>query len=776
MIDWWGLFRNSLWVIGLAGSLAALSMAGYQARAQNVRLRKTLDEPGFQVPFSACLALTCLALLLSGRTWWEKALWGALAALFAAQGIWRWYGQESRARSPRPESPPSEGLRRRIWSTRSLGRGFVLAGLIVLFGWTLVTGVQLVRHASSVQSHLQRLEQVARGDVSGLGRAELQTVGQHLAGMQQDLEAIDARVGPLLDAGRWLRWIPEYGGDLAAASDLLEMAVTVSAAGARTVQALSPAMEILDSSEESANPAPLLGERLLPLLTAAQPELQGARQQLVTAGRARAGLDVQTLSPRIAELVGRLDRYLPWLETALDGALLAPTLLGADEPHTYLILAQNNYELRATGGFISGVGELQIDAGRISPVTFHDSYTVDNFEVPHDLTPVDFQRTLYGDLWLFRDANWDADYPTSAQRALDIYARDRGVQADHVIALDLVALQLLVDAIAPLQVEGIDEPVTGENVVQVIQEQWGESFVSMGPEHRGWVLHRKDFMGQIAHTAMNQLLAGKNLRIGRLVRALKQALDEKHILLYLTDPQAARLVRQRNWDGALVLPSLPSDALLVADSNVGFNKMDARVVRSISYQVDLSAEDGPRARVTLTYQNRGTRPVGDCVQGWHSGDTYADMMERCYWDYVRVYVPAGSHLLVGPDLPLPSGSLLARNSDGLPSRPISPALAQVGWAVWAAFFDLPTMEERTLMFDYQLPSEVLDLAPDGSVRYHLRVRKQPGTDAVPLRVEITLPPGAELVAAVPAGLPVVDTDLRTDREFEILFREREEGP
>jgi len=197
--------------------------------------------------------------------------------------------------------------------------------------------------------------------------------------------------------------------------------------------------------------------------------------------------------------LARLDKYTPWLETALDAALVAPSLLGGDGPRTYLVIAQNNHELRATGGFISGVGELRVDKGVIVSLGFDDSYAVDNLEVAHELTPPNFQWTLYGELWFFRDANWDPDFPTSARRAMEIYERDRGVKADGVIALDLEGLRLLLEAVGPIAVEGIEEKVTGANVNQVLQEQWGRPGES---DPRDWWLHRKDFMGQIAAAAM----------------------------------------------------------------------------------------------------------------------------------------------------------------------------------------------------------------------------------------------------------------------------------
>ena len=253
----------------------------------------------------------------------------------------------------------------------------------------------------------------------------------------------------------------------------------------------------------------------VPVLAAAQPELEGAQQELAAVRAARARIETESLSPQVVGLLERLDRILPWFETGVDGALLAPDLLGVDGPRTYLVLAQNNQELRATGGFISGVGELHIEGGRIASLQFDDSYAVDNFGVPHEVAPADFQATLGGQLWLFRDTNWDPDFPTSARRALEVYANDRGVQADGVVTLDLTALQGLVDATGPIQVEGIEEIVTGANVLQVIQAAWGEPAGGSGQE---WWLHRKDFMGEIASAAMNRLMAGEGLEPVRLAR------------------------------------------------------------------------------------------------------------------------------------------------------------------------------------------------------------------------------------------------------------------
>lgn len=98
MIDWWGVFDNALWVVGLAAGLAVLSVAIYEAgedRGQasipiHTRIRQQLEETRFRLPLTVSMAVFCLGLLLSGRWWWERIIWGLLTAMLAGYAIWLW--------------------------------------------------------------------------------------------------------------------------------------------------------------------------------------------------------------------------------------------------------------------------------------------------------------------------------------------------------------------------------------------------------------------------------------------------------------------------------------------------------------------------------------------------------------------------------------------------------------------------------------------------------------------------------------------------------------
>lgn len=262
---------------------------------------------------------------------------------------------------------------------------------------------------------------------------------------------------------------------------------------------------------------------------------------------ARRKINKGKLSPRLARLIDRLDKYLPLLRSAVRGVMIAPDLLGASEPKTYLILAQNNHELRATGGFISGVGLLRVERGKITELDYRDSYAVDDLSKPHPPPPEPLARYMSAGMLLFRNANWSPDFPSSAQVIESIYQLDQGVAVDGVIAVDLVALQLLVGAIEPIYLEAYDEHVDENNVLEKMKAYWASP---LGEGQTGdWWTHRKDFMAALLKAMMTKLeTEAKAIEMPKLLSALQKGLEEKHILFYLHDPISAQLLAENNWD------------------------------------------------------------------------------------------------------------------------------------------------------------------------------------------------------------------------------------
>jgi len=627
--------------------------------------------------------------------------------------------------------------------------GVILVLLLVLGFWAGSKALRLWRHLDSLRATLPRLEARAKPEaLSDLKPADFAALTGDFATLADDLIAIEAEVGPFLPLARHLGWVPKYGGDIQAAPALVEVASGVAQAGHLALEGLEPI--VLAWKEPQADASDSLLERVLPALVEAEPRLAEAQEELEQVTAARAQMDVSSLSPRVGGLVERLDRYLPLLRLAVQAARLAPNLLGAEEPRTYLVIAENNHELRATGGFISGVGLLRLDQGRIAELSFQDSYAVDDFSKPHPPAPPPLLKYMKAEILVLRDANWSPDFPTAAQVMAGLYALDQEVVVDGVIAADLTAVQWLVQALQPLRLEGFDQPVTGKNVLEFMTAAWGApqdapelagEAQHNREEWRKWLKHRKDFMGLLLQAMQGKLESGQDVELGRLLSIVMRCLDEKHVLIHVDDPATMELLAAAGWTGAL-RPG-DGDFLMVVDTNMGFNKVNPLIEQEIAYQVVLAECRGdpcgrPHAELTLRYRHTADIRLDECIHEPYYGQSYDDMMNRCYWDYVRVYVPGGSELQ----------EAVGFEPDSVESLP-----GERDTQVFTGFFVMAPGEEREITLRYDLPAEAVT---DGV--YRLRVQKQPGTGALPLSVQVS-----------GAAEESFETTLSIDREFEVVL-------
>jgi hypothetical protein len=290
-------------------------------------------------------------------------------------------------------------------------------------------------------------------------------------------------------------------------------------------------------------------------------------------------------------------------------------------------------------------------------------------------------------------------------------------------------------------------------------------------------------MGQIAGAAWEQVQTGQVDWVA-LARTLLRLLEEKHLLIYLEHPDAAALLAGPGWDGALRPgPGLsetegPGDFLMVLDANMGYNKVNARVQEAITHQVDLW-QSPPQATLTLVYTHTSTADV-PCEQAPQYGAVYEDMMDRCYWDYLQVYVPQGSRLLDATRIPVPGEALLS--GEGTSGEITVEAAEEGPWLSLGVLGLLPPATTQTRHFTWTLPADVVEWQEQGEQKqekegwYSLRVQKQPGTSGHPLTVQIRLPEESILLDATPkptaaeGGWITYRTTLDRDREFSLHFR------
>lgn len=443
---------------------------------------------------------------------------------------------------------------------------------------------------------------------------------------------------------------------------------------------------------------------------------------------------------------------------------LAPDVLGLTGPKTYLILVQNEDELRPTGGYITAAGTATVHFGRITNLSIEDVFAIDDLKLNYPLPPQPLQEYMNAHIWLLRDSNWSPDFPTSAALAQALYTATRPKKIDGVVALDQASLRIMLEATGPLSVNGFPTPINAGNLDQMLR-----AAREPGPGQTvsyDWWLHRKDFMPAVAAAMLHRVVWAN---WGSLLHGALLALDERHVLLTLTDPPAAAILAQHGWDGRLQ-PGR-GDYLMLVEANVGFNKVNADEQTRLSYAVDLSSAARPTALLTLSQTNPAAGQL-PCQPGPNYGSgRYADLIARCYWSYDRIYTPRGTALLAATPHD-EQAAWMIRNQPV--TGTVTVAAGENGTQSFGTLVVVPFSTTITTTFQYALaPGALTPDAGAATYTYALHLQKQPGTAALPVTLSVRLPTGASLLAAPPGGRQQGDTwqvDLALSEDVNLELR------
>lgn len=210
--------------------------------------------------------------------------------------------------------------------------------------------------------------------------------------------------------------------------------------------------------------------------------VRSLRQPVARAERAFASANAEVASldssgytgalrPRFekyVELVGRTTRALTSAHTAVQ---VLPTMVGADGPRDYLLIFQNNAEIRATGGMPGSWALLHAENGTLALTkqgTASDFPTLDKPVLPLSRA----ETAVYGEPLgtYFQDPGFTPDYPRAAELWRAHWNRTfPAVPIDGVISLDPVGLSYLLAGTGPVEVGAAT--LTSDNLVEELLDK-----------------------------------------------------------------------------------------------------------------------------------------------------------------------------------------------------------------------------------------------------------------------------------------------------------------
>jgi len=375
-------------------------------------------------------------------------------------------------------------------------RTLVWLGALIIVLTLLGMGVRVYADVRDLQTRLNSVEQLTQGG----GNLDLTQARSDLAAISDDLADIGGNIGWLFPVCPMLGWLPQVGGGVAELPPLFHSTYALVAAADIAFEAWSPLIQSATSHDASQQGT--LTERILGPLAQRRAQFLQAKTYLDAAAVYRAQVQTGNLDARVSGLLRKADRVQPLVTLAVNGGLLLPQLLGADGARTYLLVAQNEEELRATGGFISAVGTLTVERGQIIALDFNDANVVDDLTQYYPDPPAPLQTYMLSEQWLFRDGNWSPDFPTSARTLARLFEMGQHKHADGVIALDQEMVRLLVAAIGPIDVAGATSAtVTGDNLLSYMHEAWAPQ----AGAQTDWINSRKNFISTLAKSLQARL-------------------------------------------------------------------------------------------------------------------------------------------------------------------------------------------------------------------------------------------------------------------------------
>lgn len=638
--------------------------------------------------------------------------------------------------SPAPQNPEKPVVRtsKKKWVKVAIGLAIFLGVFII---YNLIAGLFIYKRANVLINNTKTLSDTVKSQDLAKTKAEIVNTKRSLNSFAASYKLV-----------AWEKFIPFIGPYISDGSHLLAAAEAGLDAGETVLGVVEPYADLLGFSNTGSNVlAAETSEQttqdrinfivktipdLIPQIDAITAKVQIVIDEIQSIDPQRypekiKGIAIRRQIREYQDLIEEVGKYTANAKPVLEAA---PYLLGVDSPRTYLVLFQNDKELRPTGGFMTAYAIMKVDNATFTPVASDDIYTLDAKYSPAVQAPkpiIDYIKGPYAlsSHWRLRDMNWSPDFSVSMDTFVPAAEKAGITKIDGVIAVDTQLLVNLLNVMGTIGVPGYGnfstEIVKECNCAQVIYEL--ESFADV----EGAVVwdpvsgkivsapanynNRKAIIGPLMNSIMSNALAQPKEKMSGLLSAVFSSVTEKHVLLYMLDENTQTAVANFGLAG-VINQEYQSDYLHINDANLGGRKSNLYAYEDVTQDVEISSDGTVTKTLTITYQNPEKQ------DGW---------LNSVLPTWVRVYVPKGSELIT---------------AEGL-EKTESP-YEDLGRTVFAGFFKLRPEGVSKVTLKYKLPFKV-------SKEYKLLIQKQPGTDGFLYTVNV--------------GKQTEEFKLKTDKEL-----------
>ena len=304
--------------------------------------------------------------------------------------------------------------------------------------------------------------------------------------------------------------------------------------------------------------------------------------------------ELETINPLIKLLSNTLD--------------ILPGVFGMERSRDYLVLFQNNMELRPSGGVIESYGVLKVNMGRITQFTINDVDDADGQLRGHVEPPFAIRRYLPSVHWYMRDSNFDVDFVKSASASSNFLYVEKGEKVTGVIGVDVTFFKNILKALGPVYVADYKETVNENNLYMLAQKH-----------------SKKNFLRSVYKTIITKLTEAKVPYL-LIAQAISDSIAQKHLIFtFNNDSQNIFTVNGWSsslWDERRQDEKSVNDFLGINEANLGVNKVNHFIFRQVTHKVAIEDNGNILEELNLSFKNANT--------AWPGGD---------YKNYLRIILP-----------------------------------------------------------------------------------------------------------------------------------------
>ena len=559
--------------------------------------------------------------------------------------------------------------------------------------------------------------------------------------------------------------MPGKGQEYKSANNLLQAASYLSAAGEDLIlgfDVLSKLdQEILKSVNEENPPS------LTDVIVLGHAHLKPASEKIDQATQLLSEVDVAKLPVEYQDQLILINKELPKINASLKQVLsLSETMLmilGHEQSKRYLVVFQNNRELRATGGFLGSFGLIDIDKGEVAKMVIPGggTYDLNGALKARVISPQPLH--LINPRWEIQDANWYADWPTSAQKIEWFYNQSNGPTVDGVLSLTPDIIEAMLEITGPIDMsEEYEVTIDADNFYEVIQTEAEKKYDE--------TQESKKIIADLTPKLLDKLFSLQADNTLSILEVFYNALREKDVLLYFNDPILEEEMINLGWSGSI--KNTDGDYLLVVNTNIGGGKTDAHIEEIINHTAQVSEDGSITNTVSVTRTHKGT-----------SEDAFANLYN---WDYLRMYVPEGSQLIRAEGFSDPDKKLFLDPPEGYEIdkdyKNISGDIfieentkmrinKEFGKTVFGNWIGIAPGESKTVTISYKLPFKLETKGTLNNVdTYSLLVQKQPGSFNSLFNTQLVLPDNYNIKWRYPSDFTgYFDTTLDTDKYIGVVI-------